>query len=600
MQPKATTSPSFRMIIFSIFLLLHLISCAKKSSEQTIRIVDRRSENELSLPKVVEQYPLTHLARGNQYAIASQGNYTSMSAREILEIDGNLIDAAVAASFTISVERPQSSGLGGGGFLIFYNAKEKKSYAYDFREQAPLRAFPQMYLNNRGELIEGASQEGILASAVPGLVAGLYEIHKAHGKLDWAKLLEPAIRLAEEGFEIYPGLAKDLKDSEELLSKNAAARKIFFNKNGRPLGEGDLLVQKDLAKTLREIQKRGKDGFYRGWVASAILNEFSQNGGLIEAKDFKAYQVKTRNPIVGEFLSYKIISMPPPSSGGVHVIQILNILENKNLFETGASAPQNISFTASAMQRAFADRAQFMGDPDFVKVPVQSLTDKSYAKQIAEQIDPFQAQASEQVKHGNIPVESLETTHLSLMDADGNAIATTQTINGIFGSGIVIPGTGIIMNNEMDDFTTKLGASNMYGAVGDKANQIEPKKRPLSSMAPSIVLDPKLNRPILALGTNAGTRIISCVISVILNRFGYKMNLPDALASLRYHHQWSPDQIFVEEPGFPPEIESELLAMGHKIKEQDLRCRVQAVENEDGSLIAVSDPRAEGRAVVGP
>ncbi len=451
-----------------------------------------------------------------------------------------------------------------------------------------------MFLDKKGSEIPKMSLDGIFAAGVPGLVAGVLDVHKEHGKLPLSVILAPAIKLAQEGFKIYPELAKALKLRGEILKRFKASRKIF-TKNGKVLKLGDILVQKDLAKTLKTIAKKGRDGFYKGWIAKAIVKEHRRLKGLISMKDLELYNVKYRDPIIGTYKGHKIFSMSPPSSGGVHIVQILNILEEDNLKSYGVHHPKTIHLTASAMQRAFSDRAKYLGDSDFVKVPTRGLTSKKYGKDIRFSIPESQALNdtwSQDPFDGPLRYESAETTHFTIMDEKGNTVVSTQTINGYFGSAIIVPGTGILLNNEMDDFSTKPGAKNLFGAVGSKQNLVAPEKRPLSSMSPTIIL--KDDKPLLALGTPSGTRILTCVTQTILNYIEHDLSLYDSIAATRFHHQWQPNEIRIGEAGLPKKTIKSLKRMGHQLNFKDLGCRVQAIAKEKGKLHGVSDPRGRG------
>ncbi len=536
-----------------------------------------------------------HAFEGKDYVISSQGTYSTKAGAKMYELGGNAIDAAAAVSFCISVERPQSTGIGGGGFLVFKSPDMKTPVTFDFREKAPLLADSKMFLDKKGKEIEGKSLNGVFAGGVPGLVAGIVEIHQKFGKLPLATVMQPAIELAEQGFQIYPGLAMALKIREQVLRQFPATVKIFFNKEGQLLGEGELLVQSDLAKTLKTIAKKGRDGFYKGWVADAIVAEERRRGGYIRYNDLNRYNVVERTPVTGTYKDYEIYSMGPPSSGGIHVIQILNILEPLNIGHYGVQGAKAIHYTASAMQQAFADRARYLGDMDFVRVPLRELTSKEYAKTIREKIPSDRALTKDEVLPGKFDGhESTETTHFSIMDKEGNMVASTQTINGFMGSGLVIPGTGIILNNEMDDFATKVGAKNLFGAVGGKNNLVESEKRPLSSMSPTLVL--KKGKPVLAVGTPSGTRILTCVAQTILNYIEHGEPLLNAVSAIRYHQQWYPDELRVGTYGLKKEEEDELRKMGHTINHKNLGCRIQAIAMEEGQIIGVSDPRGRGLA----
>ncbi|MEX0797991.1 MAG: gamma-glutamyltransferase [Bacteriovoracaceae bacterium] len=533
-------------------------------------------------------------AFGKKYMIASQGGATTMAARSAFDLGGNIFDAAVAASFAISVERPHSTGLGGGGFMLIRHASSNKNMALDFREMAPRRAPKNMFLEN-GKQVKERSLTGPLASGTPGLVAGVLEAHEKYGQLPLEAVMKPAIDLAEKGFLVYSALAEALKEEADRLCQFEASKKIFLKKNCKPLRAGDLLVQKDLAKTLKLIAKKGRDGFYAGHVANQIAKNQKELGGLITKKDLANYKVKNRKPVEGSYKGYKIVSMPPPSSGGTHIIQILNILEGYDLKSMGAQSAQAVHLTSSAMQIAFADRAEHMGDADFVNVPVEKLLSKKYAQGLRKLIPMDKAMDSSKfpIPLHKVP-EPEHTTHFTIMDGEGNIVTSTQTINGWFGSAVTVPETGIVMNNEMDDFASHVGGVNLFGAIGGKNNLIHPRKRPLSSMSPTIVYD-KEGKPLLALGTPSGTRILTCVMQTVLNVLEHEMPLWQAVAATRYHHQWRPEEIRVGPPFLPLKTEKKLKAMGHKINPKSLGCKVQAIKVEKDNLLhGVSDPREEG------
>ena len=569
--------------IYSLIGIVFLISC---STDRTIRQV------KLLKGKKRSQYE----AFGKNYMIATQGSATTNAANFIFSKGGNIFDAAVAASFAISVERPHSTGLGGGGFMLIHHAKLNKDIAFDFRELAPIRGHGKMFLDEKGKQIKEKSLTGPFAVGVPGMVAGVLEIHKLYGKLPLDVVLAPAIRLAEEGMRVYPALEKAIKAKANKLCLFEASRKIFLKENCRPYQAGEILYQKDLAKTLKRIVKKGKKDFYHGITAKLIVKNQKKYGGLISEKDLASYEVKTREPVIGSYKGYKIVSMPPPSSGGTHIIQILNILENFDLKKYGAQDARSIHLTSTAMQMAFADRAKYMGDSDFKEVPISKLINKKYAKLLAAKIKDGHALASKEfpVDMNKMLHESDHTTHFTLMDAEGNIVSSTQTINGWFGSSMVVKGTGIVLNNEMDDFASHVGGVNLFGAIGGKNNLVEPRKRPLSSMSPTIVYD-KNDRPFLALGTPSGTRILTCVMQTVLNVLEYEMPLWQAVSATRYHHQWYPEQIRIGKGGFSSNVESELKTYGHKIEHKPLGCKVQAIMKKNNDLIhGVSDPREEG------
>jgi gamma-glutamyltranspeptidase/glutathione hydrolase len=578
---------NFKKITYSTCTFIHLffliISCTSKSYQNSLT-----SPND---PINKEDYE----SKASKVMIASQGKYATEAGLKMYDLGGNIFDAFAAVSFVISVERPQSTGLGGGGFLVFRTPEKPLGEAWDFRESAPKRAYENMYLDKDGEIIPNLSLDGMKAVGVPGLVAGVLEIQKKYGRLPLNLVMAPAIELAKKGFAVYPHLHKAIIERADVLKKYPASRKIFFHKDGSPLNTGEILIQKDLAKTLMKISSHGKDVFYKGEIADQILATSSRYGGILTQDDLEFYQVKKRLPLIGSFKDYKIITMPPPSSGGVHILQILNTLENDELNSNEPLDPKNIHLIASSMQRAFADRAEFLGDSDFHEIPISKILNKSYAKYLRSLIKENRSTPMNEVKPGQFDfIESDDTTHFSIIDSDGNMIASTQTINGFFGSGVVAKGTGIVLNNEMDDFANKIGASNLFGAIGGKNNLVQPKKRPLSSMSPTLVL--QNDKPLLSLGTPSGTRILTCVTNVILNYLEYKMPLYESVALTRYHHQWSPDEIRFDESFIPDKTITALKKMGYKINIKNLGCQIQATAFENNLLHGVSDPRGEGKA----
>ncbi len=563
-----------------VFALLTLVSCAHEVRIAALPIGELRKDHEAVAPQVM---------------VTSQGKATSASALEILAREGNIIDAFVAASFVVSVERPQSTGIGGGGFLVFYSKKENKAYAFDFREVAPILAYKKMYLDKEGRPQTILSQEGALSVAVPGLVAGLYEIHKKFGKLKWEDVMAPAIDLAENGFPLYPHLKEAIHERSHLLRLDPELLKIFFTDKGEVPHLGQTIKQPQMAETLKLIALKGRDGFYKGRVANSITQTIRRHKGVMSLRDLRSYEMKERTPVKTMYKGNKIFTMPPPSSGGIHVLQILKILEPYKLSKYGPQSVEAIHKTALAMQRAFKDRAEYLGDPDFVSVPTAGLISPEYLKQMSEFINSDSAIPSQDVKKANLPYESSETTHFTIADSEGNMVASTQTINGWFGSGLSAKGTGIILNNEMDDFAQKEGTQNLFGALGGNKNLVEAKKRPLSSMTPTIVVAPN-GEAVMGLGSPSGTRIINCVAQTLLNTYEYQMPLYEAVAATRIHHQFVPDEIRIESPYFPESVEKELKEKGHTIVHKELGCSIQAIKKENGQWVGVSDPRGAGLA----
>jgi gamma-glutamyltranspeptidase/glutathione hydrolase len=537
--------------------------------------------------------------------IAAAHPLASDAALAMLRAGGNAADAAVAASFVISVVRPQSTGIGGGGFLLLTSRVRSESLptkVYDFRERAPGAATRNMYLDDKGQpkaftyagkSVPDASINGHLAAGVPGLVAGLHQVHHDHGVLPWETVLAPAIKAARDGFEVYPGLAEAIADRAEILAVFPGSRAIFLP-GGKPLVAGQTLVQKDLAWTLDQVAKHGPKAFYEGAVAKKIVAEMQRGKGLISAVDLKNYAVKRREPVTGHYRGHKIVSMPPPSSGGTHIVQMLNMLSHDDLGAMGHGSVAATHLVAETMRRAFADRAEYLGDPDFVRVPVRGLTALPYAAALRATIDVSKATPSSGVKAGQpMAHESASTTHLSVVDKNGMAVATTQTVNYTFGSCVVAEGTGILLNDEMDDFSLKPGVPNVFGLVGSDANAIAAHKTMLSSMSPTMVFRPD-GSFMMALGSPGGPRIISATLQTILNVIDHRMDYLSAVHAARIHHQWLPDQLVFEPGGLGDGVQAELRNMGHNVVAKGTIGDVQLVAKEGDKLIGVSDRRSEG------
>jgi len=542
------------------------------------------------------------ITTGTKGMISTSHPLASKAGLDMLKMGGNAIDAAAAVSFVISVVRPQSTGLGGGGFMLYFDKQKSNTEVYDFRERAPFKASRDMYIDSKGKpidftykghIISNASVNGHLAVGTPGLVAGVVESHAKHGKLSLAQVIQPAIDIAKNGFEVYARLAEAIESKRYVLDKFEASKKIFLPK-GVPLKVGDTLVQKDLAWTLEQIKQHGKDGFYKGKVANKIVAEMKRGGGLIRKNDLLAYRTKMHQPVTGTYRGYKVLSMPPPSSGGIHIVEILNILEGYNLEMMGHNTPESVHVITEAMRRAFADRAKYLGDPEFVKVPQKGLVSKKYAEKLRSSINLNKATSSKEIGAGDpLAYESRSTTHFSIVDQWGNAVSSTQTINYTFGSCVVAAGTGIMLNDEMDDFSKKPGVPNVFGLVGSKANAIAARKTMLSSMSPTLVFD-KNNELMLVVGSPGGPKIISATLQTIVNTIDYHMPLSDAVHAFRFHHQWLPDQLYYEENGLSYDIINSLKKMGHSLKPTDAMGSVQAIERVGKEWIGVSDTRREG------
>ena len=564
-----------------LLLLIVLLGCSHK-----VKIV----------APTATQPRAAHESTASNVMVTSQGGATTRAALALFAEGGNIIDAFVAASFAISVERPHSTGIGGGGFLLYFNKEENKTYAFDFREVAPVMSRSNMYLTKKGDAQPLLSQEGALAVATPGLVKGLFEIHRQYGKLPWKDTIAPAIKLAREGFPLYEELHTALEDRKTLLLADDDARETFFTLEGKVPPLGTPIVQENLAKTLELIADKGVDGFYKGKVADALVKTVKKKRGILTHKDLRDYQMKEREPVTGSYKGLKVYSMPPPSSGGIHVIQILKMLEPYDLKGMGPQSTEAVHLTAQAMQRAFVDRARYLGDPDFTSVPVKALTSPKYLKELSKTLNTEKATKADHVKPVPLPYESTDTTHFTIADKEGNLVASTQTINGWFGSGVIAKGTGIVLNNEMDDFAQKVGVLNLFGAVGGQNNLVQPKKRPLSSMSPTIITTEE-GAPVMALGSPSGTRIITCVAQTVLNSMEFEMPLYEAVAATRIHQQWQPDALHIEAPFLEPKVEKELKEKGHNIVHKRLGCSIQAIKKEKDQWHGVSDPRGEGLAL---
>lgn len=553
------------------------------------------SATELAAARYDSVNDIFHPVYAKQGMVASEQGLATQVGADILRQGGNAVDAAVAVGFALAVVLPNAGNIGGGGFMVLHDARSGGNYSVDFRETAPFKADRDMYLDKDGNVIDGRSLYTHFAVGVPGTVAGMEYALKKWGTMSLAQVIAPAIKLAEKGFVVGPMLASTLKEEKDNLGKWPQSKSIFF-KNGEPLQEGDLLVQKDLANSLKLIAKQGAKAFYEGDIAKKIVAEMERNQGLITLEDLKGYKVVERKPIEGEYRGYKVVTMPPPSSGGVHLVQILNILERYPMADYGVNSAKSIHYLAEAMKLAYADRSEYLGDPDFVKIPVTGLISKKYADELAQGISESKVKAASEIKPGKPqPYESDQTTHFSVMDKHGNAVAVTYTLNFNFGSGIVAEGTGILLNDEMDDFSAKPGVPNAFGLIGGEANAIAPQKRPLSSMTPTLVM--KDNKPWLVTGSPGGARIITTVLQSIVNTIDHKMNPAEAIVTPRVHHQWLPDELRIEE-GLSPDTLSLLKAQGYNIKEKAPMGRVQIIQATENGFYGYSDPRnPEGKTI---
>ena len=520
--------------------------------------------------------------------VASEQELASRIGLDILKSGGNAVDAAVAMGFALAVALPNAGNIGGGGFMMVHDAKTGKSVALDFREVAPAKATRDMYLDAQGKVIDGKSLYTHYAVGVPGTVAGMEHALKRWGTLPLSRVVAPAVALADKGFPVSETLAKILQQEQKNMGRWPATQAIFW-KNGAPLQRGDALVQKDLAQSLRLIGEQGAKAFYEGAIAQKIAAEMAPHAGALSLQDLKNYKVVEREPVRGSYRGYQIVTMPPPSSGGAHLIQILNMMERWPMNQWGVNSAKSMHHMAEGMKLAYADRAEYLGDPDFVKVPLKGLISKRYADQLAAGINATQARSAKDIKPGKPqPYESDQTTHYSVVDKAGNAVAVTYTLNTNFGSGIVAKGTGIMLNNEMDDFSAKPGVANAYGLVGGEANAVAAGKRPLSSMTPTLVL--KDGKPTLVTGSPGGARIITTVLQTVVNTIDFGMNPAEAAATPRFHHQWTPDELRIEK-GFSADTLALLRQWGHNVAVKPSMGRTQTIQIRDGMLYGASDPR---------
>ena len=548
---------------------------------------------------IIEYQAINHPVIDNQGMVVSQRKIASEVGAQILKEGGNAVDAAVATGLALAVVLPRAGNLGGGGFMIIHLKEEDRNIAIDYREKAPSGAFRDLFLDENGNYDKKKAQFSLLSAGVPGSVAGFHHALMNYGTLSWEEVLKPAIRLAEEGFEIPHDLANTLasKRYRARLSSNEAAAKVFYKEDKSLYKAGEILVQNDLANTLRQLSEFGPDAFYKGEIAKLIIKEMERNGGLITLEDLSNYQIAERKPLNGQYKDYKIVSMPPSSSGGTHLIQMLNMLEEFPIKEMGFGSAESIHILAEVMKRAYADRSKYLGDTDFYKVP-SSLTSKDYAKSLNTFISKDKITPSDEISAGNpFPYESPDTTHFSVMDSFGNAVSNTYTLNFSYGSGMMIPGTGMLINNEMDDFSSKPGTPNGYGLLGSEANAIEGNKRPLSSMTPTIIF--KNDEPYMVFGSPGGSRIITTVLQVALNVMDHDMNIAQAVHSPRIHHQWLPEILMIES-GFGPDTERLLTEKGYKLYPSSTMGSVQAIMKEGDYFYGSADPRRPSAGVAIP
>jgi len=567
-------SPSVILIAFIISALIIVPIAAAQSTEK----------------------PLVSPVSGSRAMVVTGQDLATRAGLYVLRKGGNAVDAAVTAAFVMAVTLPRAGNIGGGGFMLIYNARKKQVTALDFWQKAPAKASRDMYIGTDGKADQRLSRFSYLAVAVPGTVAGLAAALKRYGTIPFSRALIPAIRFAEDGYMLNEKQAADMKNSEQILRAYPSTAKVFTKPGGALYQAGDMFVQKDLGQTLREIAQKGPDAFYRGSIAEKIAEQMKANGGILTKEDLAAYAPVFRKPLSGSYRGCQIVTMPPPSFGGTSIIEILNILEGYNLKSCGHNSAAALHLMSEAMKRALADAAMYLGDPDMVKVPTAGLTSKSYANELRKAIDPGKSTPSAMIRPGDAPrYEKDSTTHFSIVDREGNAVSCTFTLNGNFGSGIVVDGAGFLLNNEMDNFNIHPGLASPGGPVEGEANAIAPNKRMLTAMAPTLVF--KGGRPFIVTGSPGSSRIISTVVQVITNVVDFDMNIQDAVNAPKVHNEWLPDELRIEK-GISPDTIHLLSRMGHKVVAGDPMGAASSilVDQKKGTRFGAADPRREGTA----
>ena len=572
----------FRPLILAIAMALPLLSSPTLHAEE---------------PSIFSQMATAQPVWAKHGMVASQETLASRTGVEILKQGGNAVDAAVAVAFSLAVTLPRAGNIGGGGFMLVHLAKENKTIAIDYREMAPSKAKKDIFLDENGDAVTKLSREHGLAVCVPGTVMGMSLALEKYGTMTMAQVTAPAIKMAQEGISVSPDLAVSLAGLKRRMSQWPSTAAIFYKADGSDFQVDDILKQPELAHSLQLIAEKGTKGFYEGETAEKLVKAVQEAGGIMTLEDLKHYKAVEREPVRGQYRGYEVVSMPPPSSGGVHIIEMLNVLQQFPIDKFGHNTAQTIHVMAETMKHAYADRSEYLGDPDFYKVPVKQLTDKDYAQKIASQIALNKTTPSEEIKPGNLaPYESDQTTHFSVVDKWGNAVSNTYTLNFSYGSGLVAKGTGILLNNEMDDFSAKPGTPNGYGLVGGDANAVEGNKRPLSSMSPTIVM--KDGKPFLVTGSPGGSRIITTTLQIIMNVIDHGLNIAEASNAARVHHQWLPDELRVE-TSLNRDTISLLEAKGHKVSVQSAMGSTQSIMVTDQGIFGATDPRHSGSEAVG-
>ncbi|KVX03363.1 gamma-glutamyltransferase [Shewanella frigidimarina] len=529
--------------------------------------------------------------------VSSQEALASQIGVDILKQGGNAVDAAVAVAYALAVTLPRAGNIGGGGFMLVHLAEQNKTIAIDYRETAPAKAHKDIFLDEQGNAVDKLSREHGLAVGVPGTVMGMELALKQYGTMKMAQVIKPAIKLARDGILVTSDLSNSLAGLKSRITQWPSSAEIFYHADGSNYQVNEVLKQPELAQSLSLIAQKGSKGFYQGETAKKIVSAVQNAGGVMSLTDLANYKVVEREPVRGNYRGYEVVSMPPPSSGGIHIIEMLNVLEQFPIDKLGHNTANTLHLMAETMKYAYADRSEYLGDPDFVNVPVKQLTSKEYAKEIASKISINKTTPSSEIKPGNLaPYESDQTTHFSVIDKWGNAVANTYTLNFSYGSGLVAKGTGILLNNEMDDFSVKPGIPNGYGLIGGEANAVQGNKRPLSSMSPTMVM--KDGKPFIVTGSPGGSRIITITLQMIMNVIDHNLNIAEATAAARMHHQWLPDFIWVEHTLNRDTI-SLLEAKGHKVKVQESIGSTQSIMMTEQGLFGASDPRRAGSAAIG-
>lgn len=546
-------------------------------------------------PAIIDYQSIHHPVVAEKGMVVSQQYIASRVGRDILRKGGNAVDAAVATSLALAVVLPRAGNLGGGGFMLVHLAETGETVAIDYREMAPAKAHRNLFLNDDGSVNPIKARFSHLSAGVPGTVAGMELALKQYGTMEWKDIIQPAIDLAENGFEVTWDLSNNLeRRSSRML--NEATRKAFYKKDGSTYQAGEIFKQPDLAWSLKQLQKHGSKAFYEGEIAKRIAADMDKHGGLITLEDLANYKPVVRKPLIGDYRGHQIVTMPPSSSGGVHLIQMLNILEHFPLKDMGSNSANSIHVMTESMKRAYADRSKHLGDTDFYDVPIEWLTSKEYASKLAKTIKLDKVTPSSAIEAGTKPkYESPDTTHFSVVDQWGNAVSNTYTLNFSYGSGIVAAGTGILLNNEMDDFSAKPGTPNAYGLIGGEANAIEAHKRPLSSMTPTMVF--KDGKVKLVTGSPGGSRIITTVLQVVVNVIDHEMNVAEATHTARFHHQWLPDRLFIE-PAINPDTQDLLKAKGYELYDSSTMGSTQSIQVED-YIYGSADPRRPNAEAAG-